>query len=585
MAGETDRPDLLQPERFDDLRAGVLVIDPRGMITYANPAAERIFNQKHKDLAGWPAEVVEPEIWRQARAVIKNGLPVLGYRLQRQQRSVLVNYLPVYSEGAAAWVLVMAGDPWASDQGALFPEPYRASASQLEAIMESSFDGLWITDSKGVVVKVNQAALRLVGLPREKVEGQFVGDLLRDGNFNDSVTLEVLKRKTTFTMVQHLKSGKKILATGSPIYDAEGEIAFVVINDRDITLLDRMRRQLEESEAKLERFRSGLFDKQAIEIIDGHFMCRSRAMKDIYDQALRVAPTNSTVLITGESGVGKSLLARLIHQKSTRADGSFVRVDCAAIPGSLFESELFGYAKGAFTGASRQGKAGLVEMAQGGTLFLDEIAELPLEHQVKLLRFLEERRIMRVGGSAPTEVDTRIIAATNKNLANEVVGKRFREDLYYRFNVVPLSVPPLRERPSDILFLMGVFMERVREENQIEKELSTDARTLLINYQYPGNVRELENIIERVLILSPGGDIRPEDLPPEVREFQAPVSSLDWTQGFNLRQWLRTVEMELIHEAMRRFGTQRKAAEYLGVSQSTIARRLQEENIDVDLNN
>ena len=582
MPGPAPKQPLLNTSELDKMPAGVLAIDQRGIIAYANEAAGRILEQPPDDLMGRPAEVVEPEAWREARATLKSGAPRLGSRIRRYQRYVLVNYLPVYAEGEVAWVLVMMGDPWDAEQGALFPEPYRASASQLEAIMESSFDGLWITDSQGIVAKVNRAALRMVGLPRHQVEGQFVGDLLRDGNFNDSVTLEVLKRKTTFTMVQHLKSGKKILATGSPIYDVEGDIAFVVINDRDITLLDRMRRQLEESEAQLEQVRNELLEKQMSEIVDGHFMCRSRAMRLVYDKALRVAPTNSTVLITGESGVGKSMLARLIHEKSSRAQEPFVRVDCAAIPGSLFESEFFGYAKGAFTGADRRGKPGLVEMAQGGTLFLDEIAELPLEHQVKLLRFLEDRQVIRVGASSAVEVDTRVIAATNKDLAAEVDAKRFREDLFYRFNVVPLVVPALRERPSDILFLMHIFHKRVSEENQIFKDLTPEARTLLLNYPYPGNVRELENIVERVLILSPERDIRVEDLPAEVREARTQAPTLDWRQGFDLRQRLRGVERELIREALRRFGSQRKAAQHLGVSQSTIARRMQDLESDAE---
>ncbi len=575
-------PDYALPKtsRFDQLPAGVLAIDRRGIIAYANPAAGRIFEQDPGDLAGRPMEALHPEAWQGVRTTMQSGVPQLGSRISLEKRYVLVNYLPVYADGEVGWVLVMVGDPWEAEQGALFPEPYKAAASQLEAIMESSFDGLWITDSQGVVVKVNRAALRLVGLPRKKVEGRYVGDLLKEGNFNDSVTLEVLKRKTTFTMVQHLKSGKKILATGSPIHDAEGNIAFVVINDRDITLLDRMRRQLEESEAQLEQVRSELLEKQLAHIVDGHFMCRSRAMKQVYEKALRVAPTNSTVLITGESGVGKSMLAKLIHANSSRAEGPFVRVDCAAIPGSLFESELFGYEKGAFTGAGKQGKPGLVELAQGGTLFLDEIAELAIEQQVKLLRFLEERQMVRVGGRTAIEVDTRVIAATNKNLLTEVDAKRFREDLFYRFNVVPLAVPPLRERPSDILYLMGIFFKRISEENQICKELSPEARTLLLNYSYPGNVRELENIIERVLILSPNEEIRPEDLPPEVRQAQARETVLNWEDGFDLRRRLRALELEWIREALRRFGSQRKAAKHLGVSQSTIARRLQEEKVD-----
>jgi len=562
---------------FDASPAGVLVIDAKGIVVYANPAAGRIFEQAHLEIVGTPAEILEPEAWLAARVTIKSGAPQLGNRLRLDQCNVLVNYLPVYADGLVRWVMVMMGDPWDPEQGSLYPEPYKAVASQLEAIMESSFDGLWITNNQGVVVKINRAALRLTGLPREKVEGRFVGDLLDEGNFNGSVTLEVLRRKTTVTMVQHLKSGKKILATGSPIYDAEGEVAFVVINDRDITLLDRMRRQLEESEAQLEQFRSTLLEKQLEEMSDDHFMCRSRAMKEVYEKALRVAPTNSTVLITGESGGGKSMLAKLIHAKSPRAQGPFVRVDCAAIPTSLFESELFGYERGAFTGASSRGKPGLVELANQGTLFLDEIGELPPEHQVKLLRFLEARRMIRVGGSVEKEIDTRVIAATNKDLAAEVEAKRFRHDLFYRFNVVPLFVPPLRERPSDILYLLDFFLKRIGEDNQIHKQLGPEARTLMLNYSYPGNVRELENIVERVLILSPGEEVRPEDLPAEVRKAQDHSQDLDWEQGFDLRQRLRDLELDWIREALRRLGTQRKVAQHLRVSQSTIARRLQEE--------
>ncbi len=577
MAAQPASELTLITSHFDASPSGVLVIDDKGILLYANPAAGRIFEQAPQEMVGTPAEILEPEAWRGARTTLKSGAPQLGHRLRLDQCNVLVNYLPIYADGQVRWALVMLGDPWDPDQGSLFPEPYKAVASQLEAIMESSFDGLWIANSQGVVVKVNRAALRLTGLPREKVEGRFVGDLLKEGNFNDSVTLEVLRRKTTVTIVQHLKSGKKILATGSPIYDAEGEVAFVVINDRDITLLDRMRRQLEESEAQLEQFRSTLLEKQLEDMSDDHFMCRSRAMKEVYEKALRVAPTNSTVLISGESGVGKSMLAKLIHSKSPRSQGPFVRVDCAAIPSSLFESELFGYEKGAFTGASRRGKPGLVELAHQGTLFLDEIGELAPEHQVKLLRFLEERRMIRVGGSVEKEIDTRVIAATNKDLASEVDAKRFRHDLFYRFNVVPLFVPPLRERPSDILYLLGFFLKRIGEENQIHKQLRPEARTLMLNYGYPGNVRELENIVERVLILSPGDEVRPEDLPAEVRQSPNQGPGLDWERGFDLRQRLRDLELEWIREALRRFGTQRKAAQHLQVSQSTIARRLQEE--------
>ena len=346
--------------------------------------------------------------WQGALAVFRDGTPLLGSRFLLGDRPVIGHHIPLFVDGKVRLVTSYLLDSYQLESHKLFRTPYTEVASQLEAIMESSFDGLWICDHRGVVVKVNHAALKLVGLSREQVENQYVSDLLKEGNFEESVTLQVLRRKTTVTMQQHLKTGKIVLATGAPIFGSDGEVAFVVINDRDLTLLDRLRREIEESQAQLEHYRSELSLKQIKELEANHFICRSRAMKGVYQQALRVAPTNSTVLISGETGVGKGLLARLIHKESARGKGPFIRVDCAAIPSSLFESEMFGYAKGAFTGADLRGKPGLVELARGGTLFLDEISEINSEGQVKLLRFLDERRFVPVGGSAEKVVDTRV---------------------------------------------------------------------------------------------------------------------------------------------------------------------------------
>lgn len=297
-------------------------------------------------------------------------------------------------------------------------------------------------------------------------------------------------------------------------------------------------------------------------------------MKGVYKQALRVAPTNSTVLISGETGVGKGLLAKLIHKQSARGKGPFIRVDCAAIPSSLFESEMFGYAKGAFTGAGLRGKPGLVELAGSGTLFLDEISEINLEGQVKLLRFLDERRFVPVGGSAEKEVDTRVIAATNKDLAAEVGARRFRNDLFYRFHVVPLHIPPLRERPLDIADLARSFLQKIGDENRIYKEISAEAMNMLLKYSFPGNVRELENIVERMLIMSSGREIEVHDLPAELRSHREGPLEAELVQGMNLRQRLQALELEIIQESLKRFGSQRRAARHLGLSQPSLARKL-----------
>jgi DNA-binding NtrC family response regulator len=239
----------------------------------------------------------------------------------------------------------------------------------------------------------------------------------------------------------------------------------------------------------------------------------SRPMQEIFDLISRVAPTDSTVLITGESGTGKELIARAIHGNSNRAYMPFIAVSCGALPDSLLESELFGYEKGAFTGADHPRK-GRFEMAQGGTLFLDEIGEISLKTQVDLLRVLQEREIRRLGGDMNVKIDVRIVAATNRDLKKAIEEKRFREDLFYRLNVIAIHVPPLRERREDIPLLAKAFVHKYcLEMNRGEVKISPSAMKLLMDYQWPGNVRELENVIERSIVIGRGNDILPSDLP------------------------------------------------------------------------
>lgn len=566
---------VLSTDRFDELESGVVLVEREGRLAYVNRAAGLMLGEEPALLLGRRFRAVAAPLGEALEAVFAEGAALFGSRLQLHGRQIVASLFPVFAEDAVAQAAVHLVDFHQAEPGSLFPQPYQELMAQLEAIMDSTFDGLWISDHRGVVVRVNQAALKMVRQTREEVEGRNVADLVTEGSFQESVTLEVLRRKTAVTMIQHLRSGAKVLATGVPVFNQAKEVAFVVINDRDITLLDRLRREIEQSQAQLEHYRSELSRKRLRDLGPTHAMCQSRAMQAVYEQALRVAKTNSTVLITGESGVGKGILAKLIHQESPRASGPFIRVDCAAIPSTLFESEMFGYAKGAFTGADLKGKVGLVALAQGGTLFLDEIAEVAPEAQVKLLRFLDERRYVPVGGSSELQLDTRVVAATNRDLVAEVEARRFREDLFYRFNVVPLNVPPLRERPRDILHLTRFFMERIGEENQLIREISPRAQELLLSYAFPGNVRELENLVERMLIMSTGPAILPEDLPPEVRSGLRGGLALDLSLGLDLRQHLRMVELEIIQETIKRLGNQRAAAKHLGISQSALARKLQ----------
>ena len=318
----------------------------------------------------------------------------------------------------------------------------------------------------------------------------------------------------------------------------------------------------------------------------GNLLGRSPAMRELFALIERVAATRTTVLVSGESGVGKELVARAIHERSPRAKEAFVAVNCGAIPEGLIESELFGHEKGAFTGAT-QAKPGLFEVAHGGTLFLDEIGELPLQVQVKLLRALQQRTVRAVGGVKDVEVDVRIVAATNRDLAEEVRAGRFREDLFYRLNVIGLKVPPLRERKEDILLLAEHFLGRFGAEQGRQLRLSREAQATLLDYHFPGNVRELENLMERAATLSEHTLIDPEVFPPQVRGRSAPAPSalLAVPEGippdFDLQAWLDACERQMLERALAQTGGNKtEAARLLGITFRSIRYRLEKLQID-----
>jgi two-component system, NtrC family, response regulator AtoC len=302
----------------------------------------------------------------------------------------------------------------------------------------------------------------------------------------------------------------------------------------------------------------------------------SHAMQLVHDLINQVAPTDSTILITGESGTGKELAAAGIHRESRRADKPFVRINCAAIPDGLMESELFGHEKGAFTGAHAR-KPGKFEMADGGTMLLDEIGELPLPLQAKLLRVLQENSYERVGGTGTVRVDVRILCATAKNLEQEVKGGNFRQDLYYRLNVIPLVMPPLRDRKEDIPALTNHFLHEFSIKRGVALEMSREAMQLLIDYAYPGNVRELRNIIERASVLAPESVITPKDLPADLSPSGMPEGS---ETSCTLAEALARTEKELVLKALARVqGKRTEAADLLGISRKNLWEKMKQHGI------
>ncbi|MFO0706193.1 MAG: sigma-54 dependent transcriptional regulator [Nitrospira sp.] len=328
-------------------------------------------------------------------------------------------------------------------------------------------------------------------------------------------------------------------------------------------------------EASLRREVSRLRKEVHREYSFHHILGKSKAIQAVFDLIRRVADSPTNVLITGESGTGKELVAKAIHYNSDRKDAPFVPVNCAAIPEQLLESELFGHMRGAFTDAKAD-KRGLFEEAQKGTLFLDEISELPLMLQAKLLRAIQEREIKRVGANKPIAVDVRIIAATNLNLAEEVKGKRFRDDLYYRLNVIELKLPPLRERREDIPLLVEAFLKKCGAARGKEvKGVSESALAMLMDYGWPGNVRELENVIERAVTLSRGEKISPDDLPSAVQGARGDRRVLDEASEKMLP--LHEIEKEYIKKILEKTGGNKyQAAQALGIDRKTLYRKLGE---------
>lgn len=441
------------------------------------------------------------------------------------------------------------------------------SVSELIPILNSIKDAVFIDSSDGYSLWCNDACQELYKVTPEEIHGIHISELEKRGIFTPSVAKQVMEQRKEITIIHENRDGKKILSTGTPIFDPDGQMTKIITTSRDITELTSLQKQLEFVQNTLKQFES--IETSSSEPI----IASSRSMRNVMQLALRLASVDSTVLITGESGVGKGVIAKLLHENGARKEFPFITVNCGAIPESLIESELFGYERGAFTGSRIEGKKGLFEAAQKGTIFLDEISELPLNLQVKLLQVIQDREFTRVGGVNRIPVDVRIISATNKDLHLLVKSGKFREDLYYRLNVVPINVPPLRERPEDILPLIQSNLEKYNNQLGENKTLEPAALAVLLHYSWPGNIRELQNIVERLILTTRDNLITEENLPVFIRtsaEAQ-PVQSMDHT---SLRASMERAEKEVLTRALAEYKSTRAIAKALQVSQPTIVRKL-----------
>lgn len=459
----------------------------------------------------------------------------------------------------------------------LFEEHYDELISLLNHIKV----GVFITDGEGNVVLVNDESCRTGGLTRNEIVGRNVMELEKEGFIKESVTLKALENNKTVAMIQELGDGNEVFVVSQPVF-SDGKIQFVITTEKDITegkiLISLLSKKANNKNSKNE-----LEYLQKINVEpDNEVIAVDPISKNMISQITKIAKLDVPVLLTGESGVGKEIYANLVYENSERKGKPFIKVNCAAIPEHLFESEMFGYEAGAFTGAEKRGRIGYFEMADKGTIFLDEIAEVPMHLQSKLLRVLQEGEIRRLGGTKILNIDTRIIAATNVDLSKAIEEQRFREDLFYRLNIMPVEILPLRQRKNDIKALASYFVAEFNKKYNTDKYLTNTALEMIYEYNWPGNVRQLKNFMERCVICYEGTEINEFQIQrllyPNVDNIQIKRQQYGYMDGTLLDQ-VEAYEANKIKEALQSSKNATQAATKLGMTKSTLSRRMKKYGI------
>lgn len=563
---------------FDASHNGIMVIDCDGIVILYNQAARRIFSFEDVDPVGLHIRDFRPNAWSDMQDILKTGMPQIGVKIILPEATIIANRAPVYENGKILGVISIFQDVSEHEKIISKLQTYQKLHKELEAIFESSYDGFYVTDGDANTLRVNKSYERITGLSRQDLLGKNMRSLVKDQIFNHSVTLEVLQKKEPITIMQQISSGKQVIVTGTPVFSDDGQVSVVVTNVRDISELNELRVQRDEFRKMSSFFYQSLQEYHEIDHALTDLVVKSQAMVKVVKKAIKVAKVEASVLLRGESGVGKSMLAKLIHNMGPRKEAPLVKINCGAIPDSLMESELFGYEKGSFTGALPTGKIGLIEAANHGTLFFDEIAELKMDMQVKLLEVIEEKCFKRVGSTQSISVNVHIIAATNQNLMEQMRKGLFREDLYYRLNVVPITIPPLRERREDIAALSESVLEKLNLSKKLSKRFDPAVIDLLRQYDFPGNVRELVNTIERMIILGEGNTLVIGDLPAEIRNQSSILSDSSLKQA-PLKEALESYESRLIREVLSKSDSLNHAAQLLRVHPTTLWRKMTKFNL------
>ncbi len=456
---------------------------------------------------------------------------------------------------------------------------------KLESILDSSSESIWVIEGDGTVSRINRKSEALLDIRAEEVVGKHYKALISSGVVDVSVTRKAFQTGRPVTMMQKaLRTDRSLLVTSTPVFDGDGNISMVIVNERDLTQLNQLQQKLEQARGESKRIKEALTALNLKELREQEIIAESKEMQDVLVAALKLSKISvSTILILGESGTGKGLLAKFIHSNSLNKKGPFVQINCAALPETLLEAELFGYEKGAFTGARDQGKIGLFEMAQGGTLFLDELGELSQSVQAKLLKCLEDKEIIHLGGLNPIKIDCTVIAATNVDLVDQVNRKNFRQDLFFRLNTFTLTLPPLRKRPEDILELSMFFLEKYNKAYGMGRRISPKGLATLQSYPFPGNIRELKNAIKKSVVMSETNlmdtilDDSASAMTPRGLARKYPVDPDNSQQNFDAM--VMDFEREILTRTMETCKTTRAIASHLRMTQSQVMRKLKKHDL------
>ncbi|RJR34801.1 MAG: PAS domain S-box protein [Desulfobacteraceae bacterium] len=550
----------------------IIAIDAKGFVTNWNSAAERITGIDRTEANGRLLNDVLP--MSELMTVLKNGRTKRGQKLQLGQTLAITNRAPIIKGGEIVGAVAVLQDISDLESIAAELKTTRELNKELDAIIDSVYEGLYITDGQANTLKINKAYTRMTGIKAEEVLGRNMKELVDNGYYSQSVSLLVLEKKKPVTIMHVIKGKKKYLITGNPVFNEKNEIFRVVTTVRDVSELNRLKQKLETAEKLSAKYHLEIQHLRSQQMKQTEFIERSEKMKDVLNVAYQAAQGNATVLILGETGVGKELVGRYIHKNSPRNQAPFINVNCAAIPENLLESELFGYEKGAFTDATTS-KPGMFELADTGTIFLDEIGDLAFGLQGKLLRVLQEKEVTRIGGTKHRRLDIRIIAATNRDLGKLVKEGTFREDLFYRLNVIPILIPPLRVRKEEIPYLANHFLAILNKQYGRSKSMRDRDMEILMQYTWPGNIRELRNIIERWIVIDN------EDLVSLVHleNEGMPASFQQADKAVRLRDAVSEIEKRLLTQALEK-GSTRKAARQLGISQPSLLRRARKYGIE-----